>query len=936
MPNVRKLQVSFSGGEVSGEFYGRSDDPKFQTGAATMRNMIPLPHGPVQSRAGFAYVREVKDSSKVTRLLPFTFSTTQTMVIEMGAGYFRFHTAGATLLSPTPAAYNGATQYDVGDMVLSGGVKYYCISLTTGNAPPNATYWYAMPSSGEYEIPNPYAEADLFDIHYVQSADVLTLVHPGHRPMELRRLGATQWTIVPIAFAAPVPPPGYTSRVAAPINHTYKITATASFPIPMFSLTRDYRMEPSAAISASNDLTIDGAYNRITWTNAANIVKCDVYKLVGSTYYYLGTTSGASFIDDGSLTPNTSAPQPAGSLPTGISNLSISTTSAGGTVSATATGSGATTYTYVVTSVSPDGKQESIASASASCVNNLLTTGNYNTITWAAVPGVRLYNVYKESNGLFGFIGQSGKPSLVDDNIAADISKTPPIHQDPFATPGNYPAAVSYFEQRRCFAGTTNSPQSVWLTKPGSESDLAYSVPSSEDDAIAFRVAAREANTIRHLVPLNDLVALTSAAEWRITSINADALTPSTVSVRPQSYVGANNAQPFVVNNTLIYAAARGGHIRELAYNWQAGGFLTGDLSLRATHLFDTYDITEMVYAKSPYPVGWFVRNDGRLLGLTYVPEQQVGAWHWHDTDGSFESIATVAEGGEDVLYAIIQRTVGGNVVRYVERMATRLFDAPEDAFFVDAGATFDGNNTTATTMTVSGGASWGSDETLTLTASAAAFVFPVTTDVGDQVVLEDADGNVYKLTVESTSSTTVATVRTDKTLPVSLRNTALASWAWARDSISGLGHLEGCTVNILADGAVHPQRTVVSGAITLDQPSIKVHVGLPINADLQTLPLSVALRDGSNGQGRQKNINRAWLRVYRSSGIFVGPSAQELVEAKQRTDEPYGAPPDLKSEEIEVVVRPGWDDDGQVYVRQSDPLPLTILALTLEAALGG
>ncbi len=931
MPNVRKLHVSFSGGEVSGEFYGRSDDPKFQTGAATVRNMIPLPHGPVQNRAGFAYVREVKDSSKVTRLLPFTFSTTQTMVIEMGAGYFRFHTAGATLLSPTPSAYSGATQYDVGDMVLSGGVKYYCISLTTGNAPPNATYWYAMPSSGEYEIPNPYAEADLFEIHFVQSADVLTLVHPNYPPMELRREGSTEWLLLPIAFAAAISPPGYTAGVAAPINHTYKITATVAG-----AFSRNYLTVPSASITASNDLTIDGAYNKIIWTNGARVIKCDVYKLVGATYYYLGTTSGASFIDDGSLTPNTSAPQPAGTSTTSVSGLSASTVSAGGTMGATATGSGTTTYSYVVTSVSADGRHESIMSPVATCTNNLLTTGNYNTITWAAVAGVQLYNVYKESNGLFGFIGQAGSPTFVDDNIAPDISKTPPIHQDPFATPGSYPAAVSYFEQRRCFAGTTNSPQSVWLTKPGSESDLAYSVPSSEDDAIAFRVAAREANTIRHLVPLNDLVALTSAAEWRITSINADALTPSTVSVRPQSYVGANNAQPFVVNNTLIYAAARGGHIRELAYNWQAGGFITGDLSLRSTHLFDTYDITEMGYAKSPYPVGWFVRNDGRLLGLTYVPEQQVGAWHWHDTDGSFESIATVAEGGEDVLYAIVQRTVNGNVVRYVERMATRLFDAQEDAFFVDAGATFDGNNTTATTMTVSGGTSWGSDEVLTLTASGAAFVFPATTDVGDQVVLEDTDGNVYRLTVESTSSTTVAGVRTDKTLPVSLRSTALTSWAWARDSISGLDHLEGCTVNILADGAVHPQRTVASGAITLDQPSVKVHVGLPINADLQTLPLSVALRDGSNGQGRQKNVNRAWLRVYRSSGVFVGPSVDELVEAKQRTDEPYGAPPDLKSEEIEVVVRPGWDDDGQVYVRQSDPLPLTILSLTLEVALGG
>ena len=112
-------------------------------------------------RPGFAFVREVKDSTKKTRLIPFTYSTTQTMVIELGAGYIRFHTQGGT--------------------VLSGGVPY--------------------------EITNPYAEADLFDIHYVQSADVLTLVHPNYAPRELKRLGATNWTLTTINFTPIVTPP---------------------------------------------------------------------------------------------------------------------------------------------------------------------------------------------------------------------------------------------------------------------------------------------------------------------------------------------------------------------------------------------------------------------------------------------------------------------------------------------------------------------------------------------------------------------------------------------------------------------------------------------------------------------------------------------------------------------------------------------------------
>ena len=112
--------------------------------------------------------------------------------------------------------------------------------------------------------------------------------------------------------------------------------------------------------------------------------------------------------------------------------------------------------------------------------------------------------------------------------------------------------------------------------------------------------------------------------------------------------------------------------------------------------------------------------------------------------------------------------------------------------------------------------------------------------------------------------------------------------------------------------------------------------IGLPIEADLQTLPLAVQLQDGSFGQGRFKNVNKVWLRVYRSSGIFVGPSVSELTEAKQRTTENYGAPPALKSEEIPLVLTPSWADSGQIFVRQSDPLPLTVVSLTAEVALGG
>ena len=822
MANLRTFQRSFGGGEVTPEFFGRIDDVKYQTGVAKMRNMIALPHGPVANRAGFGFVREVKNSAAATRVIPFTFSTAQTFTIELGAGYFRFHTVGATLLAGTPAAYSGATAYVIGDLAESAGADYYCIAPTTGNAPPNATYWYPLPANGVYEIPNPYAAADLFDIHYVQSADVLTLVHPNYAPRELRRLGATNWQLRTISFAPSIQAPTGLS-----------VTPSTGYQVNVDAITQ---ADPGVLSTKSNHGLVEG--DSVYVADVGGMVELtDGFYLVNTAptpdSITLKTINGGEPVDTTAFAAYTSG---------GYVQFAVNTVEV--------------TNSYKVTAVGENGLDQSLASSDASAVNNLFVSGAYNTITWSPVAGAVRYNVYKQASGLYGYIGQTEGTSFTDDNITADIGISPPNVETVFNTTNRYPGAVSYYEQRRAFAGTIEDPQKMWMTRSGTESDMSFSLPVKDDDRISFRVAAREANTIRHIAPLTNLILLTSSAEWRVTSINTDALTPTSINVKPQSYIGANNVQPVIVNTNLIYAANRGGHVRELGYSDQQAGYITGDLSLRAPHLFDNLNITDMAYAKAPQPICWFVSSNGKLLGLTYVPEQAVGAWHQHDTDGLFESICCVAEGNEDVLYAIVQRTVDGNTVRYVERLASRQFDDQTDAFFVDSGLTYSGP--------------------------------------------------------------AVAT-------------------------ISGLEHLEGKTVNILINGAVHPQRVVTGGEIALDIPlvddqgdpyNITAHVGLPIEADLQTLPLAMNI-DGF-GQGRFKNVNKAWLRVYRSSGIFIGPSENQLTEAKQRTNEPYGSPPRLKSEEIEVMLTPTWADAGQIYLRQSDPLPLTVVSLTLEVAVGG
>lgn len=677
---IRQYQRAFNGGEVDLSVFARIDDGKYQTGMALCKNFLIEPQGPIVMRPGFKYVNHTKHAGKKARLIPFNFSISQTMVLELGERYVRFHTQGQTVLG--------------------------------NNGQP-------------YEIETPYIEADLFDIHYVQSADVMTLVHPNYPPKELRRYGATDWRLVDIKFG---------SSLSAPTGL-------------------------SASQTINNDVTNPTDYKR----------------------------------------------------------------------------------TYVVTALLADGTQESVRSSSVTIDCNPYGDGSYNTIRWNAVAGAGLYRVYRDQGGVWAYVGQTDTTQIVDENITPDASITPPIYDTVFKD-NDYPGAVSYFEQRRWFGGTRDRPNNLWATRPGTEADMSYSLPSQTDDRIAVRVAAREANRILHIVPLAQLMLMTGAAEWRVSPLNSDAITPESMSVRPQSYVGASNVQPLVVGSSMIYGAGRGGHLRELGYNYEAGGYISGDVCLRAPHLFDNLTIVDLAYSKAPSPVVWAVSSSGKMVAMAYVPEQQVGGFSTIETKGSIESACVVAEGDEDIVYVEVMRTVNGQAVRFVERMNERQYTDLKECVYVDCAGTYRGE---------------------------------------------------------------------------------------AKKEITGLTWLEGETVSILADGAVEPQQVVKDGKITLTYPAEIVHVGLPFTADMKTLPVAMALQDGSYGSGHKKNVREIFFRVVNSSGTQAGPSFDKLSEYPSRSTEFAGNVPEPITDEIGFQIQPQWSQSGQVCVRQKYPLPLRIVSMT-------
>jgi hypothetical protein len=224
MPSV--IQRSFAGGEISPQLNGRADQAKYATGLKTCRNAVVQKHGSVVNRAGFEYIATVKDSTKAVSLMPFVFNDDETYLIEVGDGYLRFYQDGEQLAVSSVVAWSNATAYVAGDIASLAGVNYYCILAHTNHTPANATYWYPLTGS-IFEVPTPYAEADLFDLQYVQSADVVTIVHPNYAPRELARTGQTAWTLSEIAFTPTIDAPtgvGGTGSGGA-ISLRYSVTA---------------------------------------------------------------------------------------------------------------------------------------------------------------------------------------------------------------------------------------------------------------------------------------------------------------------------------------------------------------------------------------------------------------------------------------------------------------------------------------------------------------------------------------------------------------------------------------------------------------------------------------------------------------------------------------------------------------------------------------
>lgn len=365
-------------------------------------------------------------------------------------------------------------------------------------------------------------------------------------------------------------------------------------------------------------------------------------------------------------------------------------------------GAGTRSYGYVVTAAHPLTYEESVAGAQTIDASAATPTPDApHGLVWDAVliGGVNApeYYVYCDpyGNGTYGYIGTATGLELFNNpGIEPDFAVTPPLERILFDADDLYPHVSANFQQRRVFGHTHEVPDGLWFSKTGLLYNFGITSPLQDDDAITVRIAGNNNHPIRHLVALKaGLVVMTDGGEWTCRGPEGRAITPNGVEFEQQTYNGIAAVPPVVVGNAVLYLQARGAIVRDLRFDAEVEGLAGRDLTTFAGHLFDGYTIVSMDYAQTPNSIIWCARSDGMLLGLTYLREQEVWGWHRHDTDGAFEALCVMPEAGEDALYAIVGRTVGGVVKRFIEKLESRtIIDWNADAFFLDAGLSYQGS----------------------------------------------------------------------------------------------------------------------------------------------------------------------------------------------------------------------------------------------------
>lgn len=699
--SLRTIQTSFASGEISPALFGRPDLAKYSAGLRRCENFVIHPHGGLSKRAGMRFVAKAKGRC---RLVEFEYSIDQTYVLEFGNGYVRFYRDGRQILSGS-APYEVSTPYTESDL---DGLAF------------------TQSADVLYIVHKQHKPRELYrvnDTNWVL-ADFAFKNGPwrGHgADMEAVTVGLSAKTgTVTLTASAALFKEGHVGGLFSVIHHVDEVSVKSSGDAggawASVALTGVEEEAESAgdSIVYNRYYTVPEAYSSYFAVGR----RCRVYAAVsGDSYTECSVTS---ISDEGVIA---FSPQPAVRAGTVNCSVYVPASSGSWTLEVTAykgwrleSGGfwGGTVFleyydedeaawvkykTYVSESY------EEGTSSSCGNAKNYSDQDEVDKPTRLRVRAASFTTFVPEGNseedrGYFQLSANAAEHRAVMKitkvnsatsakaqilTAAAATKATVNWEEGAWSDAQGWPSAVGFYQERLVMGATQEQPQSWWMSNSGDYYDFGTSFEALDDEAVSGTLVSRKMFDLRHFVSLGDLLIMTSGGEWKLSSGAAGgAVTPSNVDVGLQGNRGCAAIEPIVVGNMILFVQARGLRIRDLGYEYASDSYTGNDLTVLARHLFDGHEIVDWAFALEPDSMCWAVREDGLLIGLTYIREHEVVAWARYPTEGAVERVASVISNGADLVYLCVRR---GNE-RFIETMKPKEVTAAAEAFCVDAGIT--------------------------------------------------------------------------------------------------------------------------------------------------------------------------------------------------------------------------------------------------------
>lgn len=713
--------TNFTAGELSPLLDARVDIGKYENGCRVLENFMVFPHGPAAKRPGLRYVGETKDSGKA-HLIPFEFSkaANQAYVLEFGDHYMRVHTNRATVVvdgdenvangtfAANTTGWSSTNSASVAWNAFAGGCCYLTENgaaqpgmrqIITGITPfgdyelsfrerrvPGINYWtvvedIANGTFGAEKVANPG-----FELGDVNWSDYNSPSTSGSTTEEVRT-GAKSWCVVRDGDASFQ---GMSSDVyATTTGSIYRL----SYWVKPIAITGSTAYATGVQCRTRVRLGDNSGFHSITGNvdiqpNEWNYVEHYFQETNGGANAYVGLASVNSavtqyFFDDVTLKEMTAG------VTLHYSGLQASSVYWNSHVTEFPASSG----DALLLSVYTDAAAGSGSLLKIDDLSVVRTDTPYEIGTPYAAEDVADLKCCQSGDSIY-FAHPLYKPRNLGryDHDDWRLGTFEPAYDKFESTVSGFPSCVAIYQDRLVWAGSTPFPLTMFFSKTGEFEN--YHTGAADNEGMIFTLNLDQVNAIQWLSSGQVLAVGTMGGECRIGSPDdTDPLTPTNVFARRETTYGSYKAQPVRAGHSILFVQRAQRRIREMAYHWETGGYTAPDLTLLAEHITES-GVSMIAYQQEPSSVLWALRADGTLIGLTYLRDQDVMAWHRHVTEGAFESLCAVAnaETQQDDLYTIVAREVAGVTRRYIEVLESDFRGVDlEDAFFVDSGLSYDG-----------------------------------------------------------------------------------------------------------------------------------------------------------------------------------------------------------------------------------------------------